>query len=62
MVATRASVMIYNDADKKWIAAGTSSGVSKVNIYHHSINNTFRVVGRKLQDMEVRHVVLMCLF
>ena len=26
----------------------------QVHIYHHFINNTFRVVGRKLQDHEVR--------
>lgn len=45
--------MLYNDADKKWIPGGSSPGISKVNIYHHSVNNTFRVVGRKLQDMEV---------
>jgi len=53
MVAAKASVMVYNDVDKKWIPGGSSPGISKVNIYHHSVNNTFRVVGRKLQDMEV---------
>ncbi|KAF2366296.1 WH1/EVH1 domain [Trinorchestia longiramus] len=49
----RASVMLYDDATKKWIPAGTSSGLSKVQIYHHTGNTTFRVVGRKLSDHEV---------
>lgn len=53
IASARASVMIYDDMSKKWIPSGTSSGLSKVQIYHHTMNNTFRVVGRKLQDHEV---------
>ena len=45
--------MIYDDCQKKWVPSGTSSGLSKVQIYHHQQHNTFRVVGRKLQDHEV---------
>lgn len=45
--------MLYDDAAKKWVASGTSQGLSKVQIYRHTTNNTFRVVGRKLQDHEV---------
>ena len=45
--------MVYDDLNKKWVPAGSSHGLSKVHIYHHFINNTFRVVGRKLQDHEV---------
>jgi hypothetical protein len=46
--------MVYDDVNKKWIPSGTSSGLSKVHIYQHQVNNTFRVVGRKLQDHEVQ--------
>ena len=53
-MAARASVMIYDDGNKRWVPSGSSQGLSKVHIYHHSVNNTFRVVGRKLQDHEVR--------
>lgn len=53
IAAARASVMVYDDINKKWVPAGSSHGLSKVHIYHHFINNTFRVVGRKLQDHEV---------
>lgn len=53
IASARASVMIYDDLNKKWVPSGTSHGLSKVHIYHHFINNTFRVVGRKLQDHEV---------
>ena len=53
IASARASVMIYDDLNKKWIPSGASHGLSKVHIYHHFINNTFRVVGRKLQDHEV---------
>lgn len=45
--------MVYDDVNKKWIPSGGTSGLSKVHIYHHQIHNTFRVVGRKLQDHEV---------
>ena len=47
--------MIYDDLNKKWVPSGSSHGLSKVHIYHHFLNNTFRVVGRKLQDHEVNH-------
>ncbi|XP_076355396.1 uncharacterized protein LOC143249439 isoform X1 [Tachypleus tridentatus] len=53
VVSVRASVLIYDDQNKKWIPSGSSSGLSKVHLYHHVANNTFRVVGRKLQDHEV---------
>lgn len=45
--------MVYDDVNKKWIPSGSSSGLSKVQLYHHQVNNTFRVVGRKLQDHEI---------
>ncbi|XP_046551843.1 protein enabled homolog isoform X4 [Haliotis rubra] len=53
IVAARASVMIYDDANRKWIPSGATQGLSKVQIYHHTTQNSFRVVGRKLQDHEV---------
>ncbi|XP_067420974.1 protein enabled homolog isoform X10 [Emydura macquarii macquarii] len=49
----RAAVMVYDDTNKKWIPAGGSTGFSRVHIYHHTGNNTFRVVGRKIQDHQV---------
>ncbi|MBN3325608.1 ENAH protein, partial [Atractosteus spatula] len=42
--------MVYDDANKKWVPAGGSTGV---HIYHHTGNNAFRVVGRKIQDHQV---------
>ncbi|XP_022915773.2 protein enabled isoform X1 [Onthophagus taurus] len=53
IASARASVMVYDDVTKKWIPSGSSSGVSKVQIYQHTVHQTFRVVGRKLQDQEV---------
>ncbi|GFU90961.1 hypothetical protein TNCV_4922921 [Trichonephila clavipes] len=44
--------MVYDSTLKKWIPSGSSSGLSKVHIYHNIENNTFRVVGRKVQDHE----------
>lgn len=55
IIAARAFVMTYDDENKKWVHSGTSTGVSKVNIYHHQTQNTFRVVGRKLHDHEVSY-------
>uniref|UniRef100_A0A8C5WPS6 WH1 domain-containing protein n=1 Tax=Laticauda laticaudata TaxID=8630 RepID=A0A8C5WPS6_LATLA len=52
----RAAVMVYDDANKKWVPAGGSTGFSRVHIYHHTGNNTFRVVGRKIQDHQVKNM------
>lgn len=52
----RAAVMVYDDANKKWVPAGGSTGFSRVHIYHHTGNNAFRVVGRKIQDHQVSEV------
>lgn len=54
IASARASVMVYDDANKKWLPSGSSSGLSRVHIYQNVQVNTFRVVGRKLQDHEVR--------
>lgn len=62
IASARASVMIYDDNSKKWVPSGTSSGLSKVHIFKHMINNTFRVVGRKLQDHEVIFIYLNIFF
>lgn len=51
--SARASVMVYDDVNKRWIPSGSSSGLSKVQLWHHVVHNTFRVVGRKLQDHEI---------
>uniref|UniRef100_H2XPU1 WH1 domain-containing protein n=1 Tax=Ciona intestinalis TaxID=7719 RepID=H2XPU1_CIOIN len=48
-----ASVMIYDDGERKWKAAGKTQGLSSVCIYRHTQENTFRVIGRKDQDGEV---------
>lgn len=55
----RAAVMVYDDANKKWVPAGGSTGFSRVHIYHHTGNNAFRVVGRKIQDHQVSDFVHM---
>uniref|UniRef100_A0A8C3Q1R2 Ena/VASP-like protein n=1 Tax=Chrysolophus pictus TaxID=9089 RepID=A0A8C3Q1R2_CHRPC len=54
----RASVMVYDDTSKKWVPIkpgqqGFSQGFSRINIYHNTATNTFRVVGVKLQDQQV---------
>lgn len=49
----RASVMLYNNDRKEWEHSGGSSGLSRVHVYHHPVNNTYRIVGRKVQDHTV---------
>ncbi|XP_033253250.1 protein enabled-like isoform X2 [Drosophila miranda] len=53
IIGARASVMVYDDNQKKWVPSGSSSGLSKVQTSPPQQNNTFRVVGRKLHDLEV---------
>lgn len=52
----RATVMIYDDGNKKWLPAGAGTqSFSRVQIYHNPTNNAFRIVGRKMQtDQQVR--------
>ena len=56
IVAAQATVMIYDDVEKKWIPAGSSAvnGIATVYIYHNTTNRTFRVIARKVQDHEVK--------
>uniref|UniRef100_A0A3Q2Y290 Ena/VASP-like protein n=1 Tax=Hippocampus comes TaxID=109280 RepID=A0A3Q2Y290_HIPCM len=50
----RASVMVYDDTSKKWVPIKPGQqGFSRINIYHNTPCNTFRVVGVKLQDQQV---------
>ncbi|XP_031563825.1 protein enabled homolog isoform X2 [Actinia tenebrosa] len=49
----RASVMLYDNEKKQWQPSGGSQGLSRVNVYHHPVNNTFRIVGRKVNDHAV---------
>ena len=53
----KASVMIYDDAERKWKTAGRTAGLSGICIYWHMVENTFRVIGRKEQDGEVIKIV-----
>ena len=46
--------MVYNNDIKKWEHAGGSQGISEVHVYHNQSNNNYRIVGRKLNDREVR--------
>ncbi|XP_070571356.1 vasodilator-stimulated phosphoprotein-like isoform X2 [Ptychodera flava] len=50
---TWASVLLFDEGNKKWIPSGGTGGLSRVHIYHHSVNNTFRVVGRLKIDQSV---------
>ncbi|XP_033103938.1 vasodilator-stimulated phosphoprotein-like isoform X2 [Anneissia japonica] len=48
-----ASVMVYDDANKKWQPSGGVQGMARVLIYHHQMNHSFRVVGRLISDSSV---------
>uniref|UniRef100_A0A3B4XIC1 Vasodilator stimulated phosphoprotein b n=1 Tax=Seriola lalandi dorsalis TaxID=1841481 RepID=A0A3B4XIC1_SERLL len=55
----RATVMIYDDGNKKWLPAGAGAQTfSRVQIYHNPSNNAFRIVGRKMQTDQ--QVVINC--
>lgn len=47
--------MQYEDSKRKWVPVGSAQqqGLSKVQIYRHTGINTFRVVGRKIDNLEV---------
>uniref|UniRef100_UPI0037E9653F vasodilator-stimulated phosphoprotein isoform X2 n=1 Tax=Semicossyphus pulcher TaxID=241346 RepID=UPI0037E9653F len=55
----RATVMIYDDGNKKWLPAGAGpQAFSRVQIYHNPSTNAFRIVGRKMQTDQ--QVVINC--
>jgi hypothetical protein len=60
IVSAKANVMIYDDMNKKWNPSGQTGqpGLAKVHIYQNILNQSYRVVGRKIQDQEV---VINCL-
>jgi hypothetical protein len=53
LATAKATVMIYDDLNKKWLPSGSSPGLSKVQLLQHTQNGTYRVVGRKIPDHEV---------
>uniref|UniRef100_G3NU54 Vasodilator stimulated phosphoprotein b n=1 Tax=Gasterosteus aculeatus TaxID=69293 RepID=G3NU54_GASAC len=56
----RATVMIYDDGNKKWLPAGAGQqSFSRVQIYHNPSTNAFRVVGRKMQTDQ--QIIAVCL-
>ncbi|CAF1167287.1 unnamed protein product [Adineta ricciae] len=48
----KATAMIYNDAQKKWIHCA-SNGPAKIQILFTPDTQTYRIVGRQIQDHEV---------
>ncbi|XP_077578390.1 vasodilator-stimulated phosphoprotein [Stigmatopora nigra] len=55
----RATVMVYDDGNKKWVPAGAGPQTfSRVQIYHNPSTNAFRIVGRKMQTDQ--QVVINC--
>ncbi|VDQ07659.1 unnamed protein product [Trichobilharzia regenti] len=53
-VATaKANVMLYDSKASTWIPSGPGHGISKVQLYHNTLTNAYRVVGWRLQDREV---------
>ena len=61
-MTAKANVMIYDDVNKKWNPSGSGPGVAKVQIYQHLLNQTYRVVGRKIQDHEVKQELVLEFF
>nr|XP_044990127.1 vasodilator-stimulated phosphoprotein isoform X5 [Jaculus jaculus] len=57
--SSRATVMLYDDGNKRWLPAGPGpQAFSRVQIYHNPTANSFRVVGRKMQPDQ--QVVINC--
>ena len=50
MAVAKASVMLYDETNKKWVSSGSDGeqAISKVQIFQHQVHNTFRIVGRKV--------------
>uniref|UniRef100_A0A8B9DV24 WH1 domain-containing protein n=1 Tax=Anser cygnoides TaxID=8845 RepID=A0A8B9DV24_ANSCY len=55
LCSARATVLLYDEAQKQWVAAGGGPQTpSCVQLYHHPGTHAFRLVGRKMQpDQQV---------
>ncbi|CAH3177250.1 unnamed protein product, partial [Porites evermanni] len=49
----QAAVMLCNKEKTHWEYSGGSEGISTVHIYHHPVNDTYRIVGRLEKDQSV---------
>jgi enabled protein len=52
LISCKATAMIYNDAQKKWLHCA-SNGPAKIQLLYSSDTQTYRIVGRQIQDHEV---------
>ena len=52
LTSCKATAMIYNDVQKKWLHCAPN-GPAKVQLLFSSENQTYRIVGRQIQDHEV---------
>ncbi|CAF1350604.1 unnamed protein product, partial [Adineta steineri] len=52
LTSCKATAMIYNDAQKKWLHCA-SNGPAKVQLLFSPDTQTYRIVGRQIQDHEV---------
>ncbi|NXN90915.1 VASP protein, partial [Rhinopomastus cyanomelas] len=54
LCSTRASVLLYDESQRQWVAAGGGPQTpSCVQLYHHPTANSFRLVGRRQPDQQV---------
>ena len=60
MISVEADVMWYDKTNFSWDRAGVFEGKSRVDIYHHQLSNTFRVLAKKLRGHEVRLTQIGC--
>jgi len=52
LISCKATAMIYNDGQKKWLHCA-SNGPAKIQLLFASETQTYRIVGRQIQDHEV---------
>jgi hypothetical protein len=52
LTSCKATAMIYNDAQKKWIHCAPN-GPAKIQLLFSTETQTYRIVGRQIQDHEV---------
>jgi hypothetical protein len=52
LISCKATAMIYNDAQKKWLHCA-SNGPAKIQLLVSTDTQTYRIVGRQIQDHEV---------
>ncbi len=59
MATCTVAVLTFAKETQKWTPSGPGNGASRVTLYKHVDNNTYRIVGRNLNDKQASSTTIL---